>query len=225
MAVTSSLRPLLMISTWQPDHENGANHMCRATYLYVWGAFLEHKFVFDQTRAFEDMLPDEIRMPVASGLLNTSYKTKQALQWAYEREYTHVCYCPTDCYIIVPRLLRSLAEHARSAHDYWGFHSYDEHHIGGGSAYFLSRRAMQSVLAFDVYPDYEDRWVGSACRAAGIPAVHDERYRSIEQPYLASSITTHLSKASGDYQAETMKNLHLRVIQGATYNVEEEPSL
>jgi hypothetical protein len=217
------MRPLLFIHTWQPDHDNGANDMCRGTFLYTWGSFLEHRFVFDQTRKYEDLLPDEIRMEVASGMANTSFKTKQAVAWAYERGYSHVCYSPTDCYFIIPRLRRNLAEHIAapawggSGHDYWGFHTYDEWHIGGGSAYWLSRRAMEAVLAFDCYADYEDRWVGSACRAAGLEAIHDERYRSVEQPYLAGTITTHLSKATGDYDPEAMKNLHLRVIQGVTY--------
>src|SRR6185369_14008452 len=111
------VRPLLMISTWQPDalpkgRVDSPNDVCRGTYLYTWGAFLEHRFVFDKTRQYEELLPDELRFDVDSGLLNTSFKTKQAIKWAYERKYTHVCYCPTDCYIIVPRLLRNLAEHA-----------------------------------------------------------------------------------------------------------------
>lgn len=211
------VKPLLVISTWQPDHDNGANDMVRGTYLYVWGAFLEHLFIFDKTRRYEDLLTDELRFDVESGLTNTSYKTKLAIQWAHGRGYSHVCYCPTDCYIIVPRLLRSLIEHSAAGHDYWGFHTYDEHHIGGGSAYFLSRRAMEAVVAFDCYPDYEDRWVGSACRAANLEAVHDARYRSIEQPYMGDTITTHLSIASGRYDPETMRNLHERVIKGATY--------
>lgn len=209
------MKPLLFIHTWQPDHDNGANDMCRGTFLYTWGQWLEHRFVFDNTRVWEDLLPDEIRVEANSGMFNTSFKTKLAIQWAHDRGYSHVCYSPTDCYFIVPRLLRNLAEHA--GHDYWGFHTYDEHHIGGGSAYWLSRRAMEAVLAYGCYPDYEDRWVGSACRAAGLPAVHDERYRSIEQPYLAESVTTHLSTATGKYDPEVMKNMHLRVIQGATY--------
>lgn len=220
------MNPLLMISTWQPDHDNGANDMCRGTYLYTWGSFLPHRFVFDQTRSFEDLLPDEIRMPVASGLTNTSYKTQLAIEWAYREGYTHVCYCPTDCYLIIPRLLRNLEEHANIGigHHYWGFHTYDEHHIGGGSAYWLSRRAMEAVLAYDCYPDYEDRFVGSACRAASLEAVHDELYRSIEQPYMAATITTHLSTSTGSYQTGSMKDLHLRVITGATYAT-DDPTL
>jgi hypothetical protein len=212
------MRPILLISTWQPDHDNGANDVCRGTYLYTWGSFLEHRFVFDRSRKFEDLLPDEGRVDVESGLTHTSYKTKDAIAWAYDEGYSHVCYAPTDCYIIVPRLLRNLAEHANN--DYWGFHSYDEHHIGGGSAYWLSRRAMAAVLAYECYADYEDRWVGSACRAAGLTAVHDGRYRSIEQSYCAEAITVHLSKNTGDYDPELMKNLHLRVISGATYATE-----
>ena len=211
------MRPLLIIHTWQPDHDNGANDMCRGTFLYTWGSFIEHRFVFDITRKYEDLLPDELAFPVHSGMMNTAFKTKMAIQWAFTEGYTHVCYSPTDCYFIIPRLCRNLKEHCKDGHDYWGFHTYDEHHIGGGSAYWLSRRAMEAVLAYDAYGDYEDRWVGSACSASGISAIHDERYRSVEQPYLASAITTHLSQATGKYDPETMKNLHLRVIQGATY--------
>lgn len=211
------VEPLLMISTWQPDHQNGVNDMCRGTYLYTWGHFLEYRFVFDNTRRYGHLLPDEIRVAADSGLLNTSFKTKEAIRWAYTKGFSHVCYAPTDCYIITPRLLRSLAEHADDGHDYWGFHTYDEHHIGGGSAYWLSRSAMEAVLAFDCYPDYEDRWTGSACRAAGITAVHDDGYRSIEQPYMASTITTHLSEATGRYDPATMRDLHFRVLKGATY--------
>jgi hypothetical protein len=208
------VRPVLMISTWQPDHDNGANAACRDTYLYTWGSWLSHAFVFDKSRKIEDLLPGEIRVEVDSGLTNTSFKTKFAVQAAYNEGFSHVCYCPTDCYIVVPRLLRNLYEHIEAGHDYWGFHTYDEHHIGGGSAYWLSRRAMEAVLAFDGYPDYEDRWVGSACRHAGMEAVHDERYRSIEQPIVEGVVTMHLSKATGNYDPQTMKDLHLRVNNG-----------
>jgi hypothetical protein len=220
----SDLNPLLMIHTWQPDHDNGANDMCRGTFLYTWGSFLDHTFVFDKSRSFESLLPDEIRVEAESGMMNTSLKTKEAIFRAYARGYSHICYAPTDCYFIVPRLLRNLSQHVAAGHDYWGFHTYDEHHIGGGSAYWLSRKGMEAVIGFEAYPDYEDRWVGAACRAAGLEAVHDERYRSIEQPYLQEAVTVHLSIATGKYDIETMKNLHLRVISGATYDT-GEPTL
>jgi hypothetical protein len=85
----------------------------------------------------------------------------------------------------------------------------------------LSRRAIEAVLAYDVASDYEDRWVGSACRAAGILAIHDQLYRSIEQPYMANSVTVHLSESTGTYDPLVMQNLHLRVIEGAVYNTDE----
>lgn len=218
------MKPLLIVHTWQPDHINGANDMCRGTYLYAWGSFLDHRFVFDRTRAFVDMLPDEVRVEADSGMMNTSFKTRDAITWALMEGYSHVCYAPTDCYFIIPRLLRNLKEHEEAGHDYWGFHTYDEDHIGGGSAYWLSRKGMMAVSGFGAYPDYEDRWVGAACKAAGITAVHDERYRSIEQPYFPNAVTVHLSQGTGNYDKELMKNLHLRVITGATYAT-EEPTL
>src|SRR5271170_1350012 len=115
------MKPLLIIHTWQPDHDNGNNDMCRGTYLYTWGRFLDHRFVFDRTRQLTDLLPDEICVDAESGMMNTSGKTRLAIQWAYEHGYTHVVYAPTDCYIIVPRLLSSMARHTDQKHDYWGF--------------------------------------------------------------------------------------------------------
>ena len=218
------MRPLLIVHTWQPDAENGKNDMCRATYLYTWGRFLEHRFVFDVTRKYESLLPDEVKFDVPSGYMNTSLKTKMAIEWAYNQGYTHVIYAPTDCYIIVPRLLYKTQWHTEQGHHYWGFHSYDEHHIGGGSAYTIDRTAMAAVLAFGVYPDYEDRWVGSACKAAGLEAVHDEAYRSQEQPYYADAVTMHLSESIGEgktsYDPLVMENLHIRVIKGATHTTD-----
>lgn len=212
------MKPLLIIHTWQPDAENGANDMCRGTFLYTWGHFLEHRFVFDKSRKFEDLLGDERRVGVDSGMFNTSFKTKLAIQAAYAEGFSHVIYAPTDCYFFVPRLLRSIKQHKALGDHYWGFHTYDEDHIGGGSAYCLDRRAMEAVINFNVYPDYEDRWVGSACKEAGIKAVHDPLYCSLEQPYHAGAVTMHLSRQTGDYDPEVMKNLHLRVIQGAAHD-------
>jgi len=218
------MRPLLIIHTWQPDHDNGANDACRGTYLYTWGHFLEHRFVFDKSRKFEDLLPDEIRVEADSGMMNTSFKTKLAIKWAWDAGYTHVIYAPTDCYVFVPRLLRSLNQHQVWGDEYWGFHTYDEFHIGGGSAYCLSRAAMKEVVDYKTYPDYEDRWVGAACMNAKIIAVHDEAYRSIEQPYFPGAVTVHLSEGTGNYDPEVMKNLHMRVITGAVHTT-GEPNL
>jgi hypothetical protein len=217
------MNPLLIIHTWQPDHDNGANDACRGTYLYTWGTFLTYRFVFDRSRKFENLRPDEISVDAESGIYNTSFKTRLAIQWAYEHGFTHVVYVPTDCYIIVPRLLRSMARHTVQGHDYWGFHTYDEYHIGGGSGYTITRKAMEAVLAFNVYADYEDRWIGAACKAAGIPGIHDEGYRSIEQPHQVNTITLHLSEATGVYDPEVMKNLHMQVIRGATFVDGEGP--
>lgn len=214
------IKPLHIIHTWQKDHENGANDMCRGTYIYTWGYFLDHRFVFDNTRKLEDLLPDEVRVDVDSGMFNTAFKTKLALQLAYDRGYSHVFYTPTDCYVIVPRLFRNLKDHVEAGHHYWGFHTYDEWHIGGGSGYWLSRRGMEACLQYNVYPDYEDRWVGSACRAAGLEAIHDELYRSVDQPYMARSVTTHLSTATGQYDPEVMKVMHMQTIMGAKYQSE-----
>jgi hypothetical protein len=147
---------------------------------------------------------NDIVLDAPTGLTNTSLKVAKAIKWALESRYSHAFVIPTDCYVAVPRLLASGFEDQ----DYTGFHSYDEHHIGGGSGYWLSRRAMQAVVAYVPYSDYEDRWVGSACREAGLTAVHDVRYRSWEQDPVEGAITKHLSRATGDYDPLWMVMTH-----------------
>ena len=97
-----------------------------------------------------------------------------------------------------------------------GYHTYDEQHIGGGSGYWVDRRAMEAVMKFDVYPDYEDRWVGAACTRSGILGHHDCRYTSWEQveSTYPGVITMHLSRATGVYDPQVMMERHCQFLKG-----------
>jgi hypothetical protein len=111
---------------------------------------------------------------------------------------------PTDCYVVVPRLLASGFEKL----DYTGYQVPGEGHIGGGSGYWLSRRAMEAVATAEPEIDYEDRWVGHVLYVAGIKAIHDSRYWSWEQPYPEGAITEHLSRGTGVYEPNWMIDEH-----------------
>ena len=188
------MNPILLISTYYGSKDRGDHDAIRETYLKEWGRVLPHMFVLDSVR-WDDMLGDELSVLSPTGFMSGAFKTRLGVKWALEHEHSHAFIVPTDCYVIVPRLLASGYE----LKDYTGYQVPDEGHIGGGSGYWLSRRAMEAVVRAEPRVDYEDRWVGNVMRAAGIVPVHDPRYWSWEQPYPAGAITEHLSRGTGVY--------------------------
>ena len=197
------MKPIILIAAYQGYKARGDQDACRNTYLKEWGHLIPHLFVYD--REYEDALePDEIRVDCPTGFMECVFKTHQGIKWALENGYDYVFSAPTDCYIIIPRLLASGYEKL----DYTGFRAYDEHHIGGGSGYWLSKRAMEAVAAATPMLDYEDRWVGGIVISAGMKAVHDPRYWDRNQPRQEHMITAHLSKATGVYDPLWMIDTH-----------------
>ena len=190
---------IIGVVTYPPDLKNGRIDAVRETWVASWADFrtswkgLDQRFFFDNTH--KDPKDDEVILDAPTGLMHTSFKTWRLAQWALEHDYDYAFIVPTDCYVCVPRLLVS----GYQARDYTGFHTYDEAHIGGGSGYWLSRRALEAVARFTPYADFEDRWVGAACGASGIEAFHDARYWSSEQPWLRGIITAHLSVGEPAY--------------------------
>ena len=205
---------IIGIVTYPPDLKNGRIDACRDTWIQEWLADaslpsgakrsdLHWAFFFDNTH--KNPAWDEKILDAPTGLMYTSFKTWRLAQWALEHDYDYAFIVPTDCYVCVPRLLVSGFEST----EYTGYHAYDEPHIGGGSGYWLGRRSLQAVASYGPYADYEDRWVGAACRARGIEAVHDPRYWSTEQPWLRGIITAHLSTGEPAYYEPTwMRQYH-----------------
>ena len=197
------MNPIILLAAYQGYKARGDQDACRDTYLKEWGHLIPHRFVYDREYKDECAL-DEIIVDAPTGFMECVFKTHQGIRWALENGYDYVFSAPTDCYIIIPRLLASGYEKL----DYTGFHAYDEVHIGGGSGYWLSKRAMEAVAAATPVLDYEDRWVGGVLMSAGIKATHDPRYWDIGQPWQEGIITVHLSKATGVYDPLWMVNQH-----------------
>jgi hypothetical protein len=204
------MKPIILIAAWQGYKKRGDQDACRDTYLKEWGHVIPHRFVYD--REYTGHLKnDEIRVDAPTGFMECVFKTHKGITWALENGYDYVFSAPTDCYIIIPRLLAS----GYDSLDYTGFQA-DEGHIGGGSGYWLNRFAMQIVAASKPVLDYEDRWVGNVLRSAGIVPVHDPRYWDRGQPWQDGIITVHLSKATGVYDPLWMIDQH------TTFMVEHE---
>lgn len=196
------MNPIILIAAYQGYIARGDQDACRKTYLKEWGDLIPHRFVYD--REYNDLLrDDEISVDAPTGFMECVFKTHLGVRWALAQGYDYVFSVPTDCYIAVPRLLASGYEKL----DYTGFQA-SEGHIGGGSGYWLSKRAMEAVAAAEPVLDYEDRWVGSVLRHAGILGVHDPRYWSHEQSYQKGAITAHLSEATGIYEPSLMLAYH-----------------
>ena len=204
------MKPIILISTYQGSMDRGDNDAIRETYIKEWGDLIPHRFVYDEK--IQELRDDEISVPSPTGFMNGAFKTQLAVRWAVHNRYDYAFIVPTDCYIIMPRLLASGYEKA----NYIGYQVPDEGHIGGGSGYWLSCRAMVAVVAAEPRIDYEDRWVGNVMRAAGITPVHDPRYWSWEQPYPEGAITEHLSRGTGVYEPNWMIDEH------TTFMVEKE---
>lgn len=205
--------------TYPPDALNGRNEAVRETWRNDWvhtdagetstwdagsdWADVDQRFFTDISCT--NPAEDEIVLDAPTGLMNTSLKTYRLCEWLMGSDYDFVFVAPTDCYICVPRLVVS----GFQVRDYTGFQVPEEGHIGGGSGYWLSRKAMKACVDFAPFSDYEDRWVGAACRAAGIEAFHDARYWSQEQKWLPGIITAHLSEEhSASYNPAWMRLHH-----------------
>ena len=204
------MKPIILLAAYQGYKARGDQDACRDTYLKEWGHLIPHRFVYDREYA-DPLADDEIRVDCPTGFMECVFKTHQGVKWALENGYDYVFSAPTDCYIIIPRLLASGFEKL----DYTGFQA-DEGHIGGGSGYWLSKSAMEIVAARSPILDYEDRWVGTVLRENFIRGVHDPRYWDIGQPWQEGIITVHLSKATGVYDPLWMVNQH------TTFMVEHE---
>lgn len=222
------MKIMIATVTYPTDQANGRNDAVRETWrndwvtrqslprdmgYYDWDAGsdfadVDQRFFYDYTHT--NPQEDEIILHAPSGLSNTSLKTWRLCQWAAASDYDYLFVAPTDCYICVPRLVVS----GFQVRDYTGYQVPEEGHIGGGSGYWLSRKAFKACSEFSPYPDYEDRWVGAACRAAGLEAFHDARYWSQEQKWLPGIITAHLSdEHTARYDPDWMRKIHEQYLE------------
>jgi len=93
---------------------------------------------------------DEVFLDVPDDFNNLTFKTVAIYKWALEQGYDFVFKCDLDCLVRVPLLLQSGFE----AWDWMG--GANSFFASGGGGYFLSRRAMEYVVAAGGVPGYEE---------------------------------------------------------------------
>lgn len=165
---------------------------------------------------------DELVFKVDDSHSGTPYKLRAACRWAKDHGHDYSFHCCTDTYVIPSRLLASGFGHD----DVVGHMIFNPKEYPQGGAGFWLGPEPSGILAEDSpLPEerWSDLWAGNALRRGGISDFrHDPRYWPCDAPHFswyprctgpkaaesADVIAVHLSRATGDYQAEWMRNLH-----------------
>lgn len=106
-----------------------------------------------------------------------------------------------DTYIVPVRLRAS--EYWK--HDYVGLRSAGEQHASGGNGYWLSPDALAALALLPPGNGYADLLDHNDLAAGGISLHDDQRY--------GASITKHLGKGTGVYEAKWMYDAHQKFLE------------
>lgn len=98
--------------------------------------------------------PSHVHLPVGDHVEALPFKSQMMMRWALDRDYQYVYRGDTDCYIHLPRLLKTVPKDL----DYTGYYRTDPKEYGnyasGGSGYWVSRRSMEIIQDCPLQPDY-----------------------------------------------------------------------
>lgn len=224
------MKVLIGVMSCERDAANGCHDAIRRTWARHMVPGLDYKLFVG--RGIQPLAPDEERLDCSDGpdenggvshAPGLCEKTQAMRRWAVEREYEFMFKADCDTYLSPKGLLASGFEN----YDYSGhFPSYPQAGIipvvpdgrgkyiyaSGGVGYWLSRRAMEAMLAapYDEkrldnrgYPA-EDLWIPNVLFPLGILGYHDPRYffkgdRLTSDPWNAhmNGISVHLGFRSG----------------------------
>lgn len=183
----------LLIMSCKRDQYNGANDACRRTFLDEWKGIVSHRFVVGAPV----VAMDEVEVAASDTYEHLQHKQRAIYRWI-EPMVTHAFVSFTDTYIHIPRLMACGYE----KHDYMGLRcKHGEPHLSGGNGYFLSKRALQAILARPPLGNLQgDQADYFHITDAGMETVDDHRF--------GDTITRHLSYATGDYNPARMFATH-----------------
>jgi hypothetical protein len=162
---------------------------------------VDHRFFLG--RSTTEQGADEVFLSTGDAFSDITEKAVAVFRWALEQGYDFVFKADLDTLVRPMALLASGFEQ----HDYSG--GQNSFFASGGSGYWLSRRAMQYVVARPVVPGpTEDVHVGQAVRDNGLELHSDLRYKFFPGSTLDEhTLTYHLSSVvnwSEKYKVEWM---------------------
>jgi len=158
---------------------------------------------------------DEVILPnVPDDYAHLAYKVRGQCRWALEQGFDYMLQVGSDIYIVLDRLMRSGFENYDYVGKTCGYHPLAGGHYAGGGGYWLSKRALQFVVAQPVTFWAEDLWVGSIMHKNCIDLHIDPRY-AVDYPEVPhrnnSIITSHLgihNGVFGKYDPRLMYEIH-----------------
>lgn len=129
------------------------------------------------------IVPDEVFLNVPDDYEHSNEKIKAIIAYAYERGYNYIVKVDDDVYVYWDRLITAVptADYAGG-----GGPHYRNGQYCAGITYWLSRRAMEVLLATslatsDTNAWAEDRWVGTSLWKKQIRCQFDDRYYVAKQ--------------------------------------------
>lgn len=148
----------------------------RETWYKLWEKYkdeIDLKFFYGVTeekwRAVEGK--DSVTLSVPDGYVGLPKKVQGIYKWALAEGYDYVLKVDDDVFVYPDRLLEAFREH-----DYTGSQNPDSYI--SGACYWVSRKAMESIVAAPVDDTVEDRWVGKVLMSQGFVPVHNERFQN-----------------------------------------------
>lgn len=159
------MKLLIGILSCKRDQENGRSQINRETWISSWGHLVDHKFILGAGCSIQ--YDDELLFSkVPDDYSGAVFKQVSTYRWALEQGYDYVVHSANDEYLVIPRLLKSGFEN----HDYMGRKAPGDIHA---ACHFVSRKAMEAIVAVETQPDYPDHWDGRVLAGAGI-TLHDD---------------------------------------------------
>lgn len=152
----------------------------RATWLSEVPEGVDYKFFYGTTFRRTDVKPnqrpgtapplpplrgslsDEVFLPVGDNYTHNSAKVKAICKYALDGGYDYILLVDDDTFVYLDRILQT----DFNEYDYSGAPTETFH---PGSCIFLSRSAMNVVVASRITNYADDLWIGEALNAAGIP--------------------------------------------------------
>lgn len=204
---------VLVLTTSCAADRGGSQQVARETWVGAWGHLVDHRFVLGKGN--RDTVPSELIVDAPDDYFGVPFKDQAAWHWAIANGYDYVFQTSVDTYVAVPRLLQSGFEQW----DYIGRRCTNGPHASGGAGYWLSRKALDILVAETPHRNYEDLWVGETLASHGIPVFNDERYwaMSYDDPPFQyqvlgawnwGTISVHLGRGTGLYDPTWMRDCH-----------------
>ncbi len=195
-------------------HHSGDNQLrsdvVRNTWYRNCKGKIDIKFFFGPS----DRAPqtDEIFLNCRDDYYGLPDKVQKVFQWALEHGYDYILKIDDDVWLYVDRMLKDVTKPP----DYRGFvlESISGRYTSG-TAYWLSRKAMQVVVdaIWDPADWAEDKWVGKTLAEHQIYPVYDERFQCCHCDDCKkrfpkdSRISTHLANPREMYELMEKNNV------------------